>query len=135
MGDGMVITFLLSYWKEILAVIVIGSAIWYVNNLRNIVIKQKVQIVELQTIHKEDQANITALKSYNDLVAQRSKEVQRVTTYIETLPPKTIEVLKSEEANKFNHCMFAYLTARKLLPECENQGKATGLPDTKQTGK
>lgn len=87
------------------------------------VAEQKAKITELLLVQKEDKADISALKAYNDRVAQRAREVERVTTYVETLPQQTVEGLRSERANAFNHCMFGYLTTRKLLPECEDKSK------------
>lgn len=87
------------------------------------VAEQEAKITELTLIQKEDKADISALKAYNDRVAQRAQVKERVTVYVDNLPTTTVEKLKSEEANKFNHCMFVYLTTRKLLPECEDKSK------------
>lgn len=49
---GIVLKFLLRWWKEILIALVIVGAVWYVRNLQNTVEEQRTEITNLTTANK-----------------------------------------------------------------------------------
>jgi hypothetical protein len=83
------------------------------------------EVLELKIIQKEDQADIAALKQYNEQVAEAKKKAEKVSDYLNNLDPSLVELLTNEKIQKHNYCLFTYFTTHSLPDNCSLSSKGT----------